>query len=435
MNLGNFFNGLTTKRGDSEELKGCIKETVEKLLATDTDVKRPGVLLGKIQSGKTRAFLGAIALAFDNDYDIAIILTKGTKALAQQTYERLLIDFKEFEENDLVRIYDIMHVPEKLTPYELDQKIIMVVKKQTHNLQKITKALMETYPDLGKKKVLIIDDEADFASIGFKKDKEKELVELNKIPTQIDELRSKVALSDFLQVTATPYSLYLQPENINVDGEVFNPIRPAFTVILPTYKGYIGGDFYFSEDEEDGLAKSVYEEVSAEEIKVLKKEDKRSFKLEEVLTSDKITFLRKAVLNFVVGASIRRLQQRAAGQLEKKYSFIVHTEQSKSAHSWQENIVVRLKESLEKSLNEDEDLFRKLIEEVYQGLSCSLVLVPGNVPSFNDVFLEVSTALKKGHLMITKVNSEKEVSDLGRYPVSLTRFPCVPTIRIYEKIV
>jgi len=59
------------------------------------------MLLGKIQSGKTRAFIGVIALAFDNDYDIAIILTKGTKVLAQQTYERLVDDFKDFiDDND-----------------------------------------------------------------------------------------------------------------------------------------------------------------------------------------------------------------------------------------------------------------------------------------------------------------------------------------------
>ena len=37
-----------------------------------TSSDRPGILLGKIQSGKTRAFLGVIAEAFDNGYDIAV---------------------------------------------------------------------------------------------------------------------------------------------------------------------------------------------------------------------------------------------------------------------------------------------------------------------------------------------------------------------------
>jgi hypothetical protein len=46
------------------------------------------MLLGKIQSGKTKMFLGAIALGFDNGFDVAIILTKGTKALAKPASPR-----------------------------------------------------------------------------------------------------------------------------------------------------------------------------------------------------------------------------------------------------------------------------------------------------------------------------------------------------------
>ena len=43
---------------------------------------KPGLLLGKIQSGKTRAFVGVMALGFDKGIDICVILTKGTKPFA-----------------------------------------------------------------------------------------------------------------------------------------------------------------------------------------------------------------------------------------------------------------------------------------------------------------------------------------------------------------
>ena len=76
-----FYDRLRIVRGDDDGLASCIEQTVSKLAAQDTSSKRPGILLGKIQSGKTRAFIGVIALAFDQGYDIAIILTKGTKAL------------------------------------------------------------------------------------------------------------------------------------------------------------------------------------------------------------------------------------------------------------------------------------------------------------------------------------------------------------------
>ena len=86
---GNFYNTLTTNRKDDSALMSCMEETVSKLLESDTSLKKPGILLGKIQSGKTRAFIGVIALAFDSGYDIAIVLTKGTKALSEQTVQRL----------------------------------------------------------------------------------------------------------------------------------------------------------------------------------------------------------------------------------------------------------------------------------------------------------------------------------------------------------
>jgi len=55
-----------------------------------------------------------------------------------------------------IQIFDILHVPENLPKYVLRQKIIMVVKKEKNNLIRVTRALMETYPDLGKKKSLLL---------------------------------------------------------------------------------------------------------------------------------------------------------------------------------------------------------------------------------------------------------------------------------------
>lgn len=57
-----------------------------------------GVLLGTIQSGKTRGLLVIIAVGFDEAIDIAIMLTKSTKALSGQTVERFRRGFAEFIE-------------------------------------------------------------------------------------------------------------------------------------------------------------------------------------------------------------------------------------------------------------------------------------------------------------------------------------------------
>jgi hypothetical protein len=414
LNKDEFYNRLTEKRGDSAELKSCIEETVQKLLDNETNIDKPGMLLGKIQSGKTRAFIGAIALAFENGYDITVVLTKGTKALAQQTYERLKRDFKEFVDDDKVQICDIMHLPKNFPQYVLKQKLIIVVKKETNNMKRIIEALINTYPDLSQKKLLIIDDEADYASVGFRFNKNEGILQINKIARQINELREKVASYDFLQVTATPYSLYLQPEEFEIEEIVFfKPIRPAFSVLLQKYEGYIGGDYYFAEDQEQNTISSyIYEEVSQDELDTLKKEDRRSFKLEESLISTRIRKLRQAMINFIVGACIRRIQQEKSGKNQNKYSFIIHTEQHKKCHTWQETIVKKVKELLIESFQQKQELLHKLIRDSYDNLSHSIGVMKLNLPDFEEVFEKVCQSLSEDYLMITKVNSEKDAEEL-----------------------
>jgi len=412
---GLFYKALTTKREDSVELKKCVGDVVENLLKNPTDLNRPGMLLGKIQSGKTRAFIGIIGLAFDNAYDMAVILTKGTKALAEQTMKRLRSDFYELMEDDKVQIHDILIFPDYLPKWVLSQKLIVVAKKETNNLRRLIRALEHTYPDLSNKKLLIVDDEADYASIGFTVNTPMRSVELSKIAGQINELRNKVADSDYLQVTATPYSLYLQPDDIdlNTHSVVFKPSKPAFTVILPTFTGYIGGDFYFDDSKnENSIASFLYVPITESELDVLRKEDRRVFKLEDALTSQKIYMLRSAIIRFTVGACIRRIQQRKQGEREKKYSFVVHTERQKDAHAWQERVVKAIRDSLIRSVNTNVDLLKRLIRDAYNDLSKSVNLLGKSVPNVNEVTDEVIQALKEDYLIIIVVNSDKEAAQL-----------------------
>ncbi|HAU0791556.1 TPA: hypothetical protein JBH17_15425, partial [Legionella pneumophila] len=126
--MSGIYEAICKKQSYDEEIQDCIENTVQKLINNDTTVQKPGMLLGNIQSGKTRTFIGIAALAFDKGYNFIVVLTKGTKALAKQTYERLYIEFEEFIEDDLVKIYDVMNIPGELTPYIRNQKIIIVAK-------------------------------------------------------------------------------------------------------------------------------------------------------------------------------------------------------------------------------------------------------------------------------------------------------------------
>jgi hypothetical protein len=414
---GVFYRGFLQKMRDGSpaydpDEQRCIEQSVEKLLSQPTTASKPGMLLGKIQSGKTKTFLGIIGLAFDNGYDIAVILTKPTKALAKQTIKRVNKDFADFIEGDQAKVYDILDMPERLTQFELNQKLIFVVKKQTDNLDRLSETLSNTYPQLSQKRILIVDDEADTVSIGYTNDPNLG-VQLRRIAAQVDDLRRQLVASSFLQVTATPYSLYLQPEDSPIQGADLAPVRPKFTELVPIHPKYVGGRFYFEESKnQQDPAASVFKPVTRDELAVLRSDDRRRFKIEECLTSDKVAGLRSALMNFIVGGCIRRIQDEQAKGRPKRFAFLFHTEARKAAHAWQESIILRFDEYLRAEAVNGSDLLRTLVRAAYDDLSKSILAANQPLPAFDEVWNRVLAALTGGELMITKVNSEAQVSAL-----------------------
>lgn len=404
-----YYDQLANRRGDPAELRAKVEEVVTKLQETATSTQRPGILLGRIQSGKTRAFLGVIARAFDRGYDVAVILTKGTKSLAEQTLSRIKDDYREFIAADQVEVFDILAVPE-LTPYELTHKLVFVVKKEDDNLRRLLDIFRDKYPGLREKSILIVDDEADLASVSFRRSNGVSTVGV--ISQQIDQLRDLVKNSAFLQVTATPYALYLQP-NDDTGGSLFKPKRPAFTVLLPTHSKYVGGDEYFEKNTDvDSPAFFFYREVPLAERDALKKEDRRRLQIDRVLTERNSAVLREAVVAFLVGGAIRRLQQRAAGATPSKYSFLFHTEQARTSHAWQERVAVAIRDLLVDQAQDDSALFNELIRSAYNDLQKSVELEGITMPQLDEVKKSVIDALVSGQLMITKVNSDKDIKEL-----------------------
>ena len=126
------------------EMQQCIESAcdhcMESLFNSDIDKKNhPLMLLGKIQSGKTRAYTGIMALAFDNNVDLIIRLTKTSKALVRQTYRRIRDEFKLEISHNEVDVFDIMKaITEGLKEYELKKKIVLIAKKESKNLDKIS---------------------------------------------------------------------------------------------------------------------------------------------------------------------------------------------------------------------------------------------------------------------------------------------------------
>jgi hypothetical protein len=399
----------------SADTFSCAEETVAALLGTATTSEHPGMLLGKVQSGKTRTFISVLANAFDNGFDIALVLSKNSRALIEQTAKRLNSEFSMFTDDGELEIYDIMHAPTSFGAFELNSKLIFVAKKQNDNLRRLID-LFKNNPAMAKKRVLIIDDEADNASIGYTQT--QGLLEARTIAKQVSELRSAIQESSFLQVTATPYSLYLQPIEVSVSNVLeFKPTRPAFTKLVPVPPEYVGGETYFgpaSRSETDTLESLIHHTVNHLEFDRLKKYDKRSFKLDDVLTTPAIDGYRRAIVNFIVGGCIQRINGIAAGAKEKKlrYSFLLHSEAGKGAHSWQGVLTDTIIEKLEQAAAVDDAIFVQLVTAAHDDLSRSLVLAAQQVPSRATVLAAAKEALVTEYITVAKVNSDDDVAAL-----------------------
>ena len=398
-----------------EDLK-CVEETLAELLKP-IDVSKDkavaenlGLLLGKIQSGKTKSFIGLMGLAFENGFDVAVVLTKNSEALADQTTKRLGATFAEFEGRIFAQ--DIMRLGRRGIPdYVASQKLILVVKKQHTNVKKAIDLLTGKDSLFRKKKILIIDDEADTASVSYV-GKEEE-VEMAKVAKLVNDLRAQAPQAFFLQVTATPYSLMMQNDGEAIAGRELRSLKPKFVKLVPVHKDYVGSDYYFELSKQKAHpASRLYTEVPTEELEALKEEPhRRGFKVEtDCLTSPKIANIRAAVARFVVAGCVRRLQQTAKGQSKlSHFALLIHTQAAINAMVWQHRLIHQLATDLVAA--EEAGRFasiRPLFDEAYDNLKVSVDLAGFVMPDRATVMQYVQTALQQKWINVLAVNSDED---------------------------
>jgi hypothetical protein len=411
--FSSFYPRLKSFRNDDEALSNCIEEIVEELESASTTGDKPGMLLGKIQSGKTRGFVGVIARAFDRGFDMAIVLTKGTKTLSAQTVRRLEGDFAEFIEDDEFLVVDIMNLPGTLRRSELRRKVVIVAKKQARNLDRLIEFIAR-HEDLHDRKVLLVDDEADLASVRFVRKVGDAIVNQGTIADQIDQLRNMTKGMAFLQVTATPYSLYLQPQDYDEANTnyVFKPKRPAFTKLLPIHSGYVGGDDYFGQFDDDDPRSKLIVEVAEQEQDALRRQDKRRISANNVLETDNVSGLRRAIISFVVAVGVRRWQQREGGERAKKYAMVIHNDIARAAHAWQDQVIDWIFLAIVGAAENDPTQLRPLFDAAFDDLEASVLADKGKMPPREEAFDAFIDALQSDDVAVEKVNSDTDVMAL-----------------------
>lgn len=417
---------LCQKLGYSDELQNCVKQTVDKLLnpVNGEKAKDPGLLLGKIQSGKTRAFVGVISLLFDKGFDIAIVLTKGTKALAEQTIARMEKDFCDFLNKDVIgrpviEVSDILNIRDGVSKRELNDKNIIVCKKEKNNMNILNEISKKN--GFADKKIVIIDDEADFASRNYKIKNGN--IDVAVIADQIDSFVDSMNDCYYLQVTATPYSLYLQPDGcIELsNGGVAMPFKPRYTTLLPIYAEYVGGREYFELSQNPKSMYSMLHHLVREECReAITRIDRRY--INNVDASSRLQELRDAILGYFVATSIRRIQERKQ-KVNYLSSCVIHVEIAKAKQTYEAELVNTLLEqwvTLVKNSNGDmPDAMRPQFEEQYGSYYMSYELgkdeglvEPNIFPGMAEVWVELASIILNDDYKVRLVNSDNDVKAL-----------------------
>ena len=421
-----FYKIHSANRSHSKELQKTVTSTVDRLLESKTSTEKPGVLLGRIQSGKTTAFIGIIADAFDKGIDVAVVLTKNSELLGTQTTRRIRKEFREFEEQGHINIYYTHAFGDTiLKKSQLLNKKIFIAIKNPSSIAKLTKAFKTNNVELCNKNVLIIDDEADTGSIGAKGKKDE--IELLETSKKLNEFRKNLGNGFFLQVTATPYALYLQPNEIITASGIYKPVRPTFTEILEAYPGYVGGKVYFEDSEDiDNPAYHIHIQATPMDVVTLKSK-KQDLRIEKnIATTDRLPVFRKAIEKFIVAVAIRRAQQikkESATVFQNyqlfKYSFIFHLDTAKTKMVWQETLVQKYLDFLQEEWKADNANATNRYNDHFENdlmISFQKAAKLGwvdNLPTFDEVLKVISQIFDLEDYQIFVINSDQRVIDLA----------------------
>jgi hypothetical protein len=244
--------------------------------------KRRGLVVGDVQSGKTAAYAALICKAADAGYRMIILLTGTLENVRRQTQERLDAAFIGFDSRDRLGTEQARpngHIgvglingerggvvftsrdtdfkkngPSAVTlPLKaLNEPALVVTKKNKAILNRLAKWLRERNREHDGKidlSLLLIDDEADNASINTRKDS----TETTAINRAIRDLLALFTRSSYVGFTATPFAnIFIDP--LSTHDMIGDDLFPSdFIHVLEPPTNYVGMNSLFPRADPDDL--------------------------------------------------------------------------------------------------------------------------------------------------------------------------------------
>lgn len=314
-------------------------------------LRKKGLVVGHVQSGKTANYAAVSAKATDAGYRMTIVLSGMHNNLRKQTQQRLTNDVTDEswfaltdEENDFSGAHQGSSLLLSRTPS------LAVVKKNMHRLRWLRDFLREIKMETRRGcPILLIDDEADQATPNTGKVDD----EPSRINQLIREIWAEVPTGSYVGYTATPFA------NVFIDPDDDTELYPSdFILALSPGDGYFGAEKVFgrfnpddAESGDDGLdmVRSV-PEADAEILQPPSDKESRG-----VFDPDLPHSLEEAVRWFCLSVAVRALR----GQGHRHTSMLVHTTHYVQPHfATQAKIQDFLGELLDESASGSQTKFR-----------------------------------------------------------------------------
>ena len=328
-------------RGFGSAVLGVLDKDTDKIVGLMHDPEkqgrwaRRGLVVGHVQSGKTANYTGVICKAADYGYKFIVILTGIQEDLRVQTQERIEEGFTGISSEATtgrdsaigVGLYGLEKRPICLTTraddfrattrdlgvslQSLSEPLVLVMKKNSRTLANLIEWLEIRNRQAGARissiPMLLIDDEADNASVNVSKNDDSPSAINDRIRQLLDSFDKNV----YLGYTATPFAnIFIDP--ISKDVMEREDLFPRdFIISLDAPTNYVGASRIFpdSGDLHDTLT------TVDDHVDLLPEKHKISHPLTQIPES-----LKEAVRTFVLARAIRLLR----GQDKSHSSMLVN---------------------------------------------------------------------------------------------------------------
>lgn len=422
-------------RGFGSAVLGVLDKDTDKIVGLMQDPEKPGrwarrgLVVGHVQSGKTANYTGVICKAADYGYKFIVILTGIQEDLRVQTQERIEEGFTGRSSEATsgrdsaigVGLYGLEKQPICLTTraddfrsttrdlgvflQSLSEPLVLVMKKNSRTLANLIDWLEIGNGQAGARissvPMLLIDDEADNASVNVSKNDDSPSAINDRIRKLLDSFDRNV----YLGYTATPFAnIFIDPDSRDaMEREDLFPRDFIISLDAPT--NYVGASRIFPDSGDlHGTLTTVDDHVD-----LLPEKHKISHPLIQIPES-----LKEAVRTFVLGRAIRVLR----GQEKSHSSMLVNASRFNEVQTKLTGLVSDLMSTIRSActghagLPEGDALRDPEMSRLYDAWKNHY---EGQVP---EAWRDVQTALVRaaGPIEVRKVNSKSpDKLDYRRY--------------------